>query len=96
MPASLKELPISSFLRAIKQTHGAEAELVYRVRIDESWEGEPVWEGVVLVFDLLDHSSATRCYAWEVDGRVTAVLHAGPVNSPVKAVRAAIVAEGRN
>ncbi len=33
------------------------------------------------------------CYAWSVDGRVTAVLREGPVDSPQAAVRAAIVAE---
>ena len=42
---------------------------------------------------LLDHPTATRCYAWEVDGEVTAVLHAGPVDGPQAAVRAAIMAE---
>ena len=48
----------------------------------------------MLVFELLDHPTAEKCYAWEVDERVTAVLHAGPVDSPVKAVRASILAEG--
>ena len=46
-----------------------------------------------MVFALLDHPTALWCYAWEVDGEVTAVLHAPPVVSAVSAVRAAIVAE---
>ena len=46
-----------------------------------------------MVFQLLDHPTAPKCYAWEVDGEVTAVLHEGPVDSPEAAVRAAIVAE---
>ena len=33
------------------------------------------------------------CYAWEVDGEVTAVLHTGPVESPQDAVRASIMAK---
>ena len=33
------------------------------------------------------------CYAWEVDGQVTAVLYTKLVDSPVKAVRASILAE---
>ena len=63
------------------------------VHVDERFQGQPVWEGEVLVFDLLDHPNATRCYAWEVGGQVTAVLHEPPVDSPQAAVRAAIVAE---
>ncbi len=30
---------------------------------------------------------------WEVDGEVTAVLHTDPVDSPIRAVRASILAE---
>ena len=32
-------------------------------------------------------------YCWEVDGRVTAVLHTGPIDSPLMAVRASIMEE---
>ena len=89
----MNELSLEDFQHAIRQTHGAEAELVDRVRlVEEFWE-QPVWEGEVLVFELEGHPTATRCYAWEVDGEVTAVLHTGPVDSPVKAVRASILAE---
>jgi hypothetical protein len=34
-----------------------------------------------LVFELLDHPMAPRCYCWELDGEVTAVLHEKPVGS---------------
>ena len=37
------------------------------------------------------HPSALWCYAWEVDGTVTAVLHKAPVDSARAAVRASIV-----
>ena len=33
-----------------------------------------------------------RCYAWEVDGQVTAVLGVPPLRSAVDAVRASILA----
>jgi hypothetical protein len=56
------------------------------------FEGETVWQGEVLVFDLLDHPTAPKCYCWEVDGEVTAVLHEPPVDSPKRAVQASIVA----
>ena len=68
----------------------------------ETFEGQTVWEGVVEVFALQGHPTATRCYVWShtVDGsekrRFVAVLHQGPVNSPKAAVRAAIIEEGRS
>ena len=61
--------------------------------VREAFKGETAWEGEVLIFELCDHPTATRCYAWEVNGRITAVLHEAPVDSPQAAVRAAIVAD---
>ena len=60
----------------------------------ETFQGATVWEGEVLVFQLQGHPTAQRCYAWEVDGEVTAVLGEGPVDGPQAAVRAAIMEEG--
>lgn len=91
----MNELPISSFKRAIRATHGTQSRLIERVHVFEEFEGQPVWEGEVLVFELLDHPTAPKCYAWQVDGTVTAVLHETPVDSPQAAVRAAIVATQR-
>jgi hypothetical protein len=60
-----------------------------------------VWEGVVHVFHLAGDPTATRAYAWSspIEGsakrRFFAVLHTERINSPVEAVRAAIVAERR-
>ena len=48
-----------------------------------------VWEGEVLVFDLIRHPTAATAYAWSVGQQVTAVLHEGPVDSPQAAVTAA-------
>ena len=53
-------------------------------------------EGEVLVFDLLDHPTAKLCFAWSVDQKVTAVLHAGPIVSPQTAVKAAILEDHRS
>ena len=89
----MNELPIWGFQHAIKATHGAKARFIERVRVVEDFKGERVWGGEVLVFRLLDHSTAPKCYAWETDGIVTAVLHTGPVNSPLAAVRASILAD---
>ncbi len=89
----MNDVPLSTFQEAIQATHGAKARLVERVRVVEDFEGERVWEGEVLVFNLENHPEASQCYAWEVDGQVTAVLDTGPVNSPLAAVRASILAD---
>ncbi len=89
----MNELQISTFQEAILATHGCRSDLRERVRLREEFQGELVWEGEVLVFDLIGHPTALTCYAWSADSRVTAVLHEGPVDSPQAAVRAAIVEE---
>ena len=87
----MNDAPLSTFEEAICATHGADqAMYTGRTTVREVFEGEVVWEGEVLTFILLEHPTATTCYAWDVDGEVTSVLHAGPVDSPVMAVQAAI------
>lgn len=88
----MNELSLEDFREAIQATHGAKASLIDRQRVHEAFEGETVWQGEVLIFRLQGHPTAPRCYAWSVDGRITAVLHEPPVDSPIAAVRAAIVA----
>lgn len=91
----------SELKHAVESQHGGTASLVQSVPVHEEFEGKTVWNGTVHVFDLADSpSGATRAYAWSYerdDGkrRFFAVLHSGPIDSPVKAVRAAIVAEAR-
>lgn len=82
--------------------HGGIVRLVQSVPVRETFEGKTVWEGVVHVFDLADHPTATRAYAWSspIEGstkrRFFAVLHLPPVDSPQAAVRAAIIAEQKS
>jgi hypothetical protein len=84
---------------AVESLHHCRATLAQTAPVLETFEGEPVWEGVVHVFDLTGHPTATRAYAWSspIEGstkrRFFAVLHQPPVDSPQAAVRAAIVAE---
>ena len=84
---------------AIERMHGACATLAQSVPVRETFEGKPVWEGVVHVFDLAGHPTATRAYAFVIEDdarrRIAAVLHTDRINSPLEAVRAAIVAERR-
>jgi hypothetical protein len=86
----------------IEKMHGGSATLAGTVPVREEFQGKTVWEGVVYVFDLAGHPTATRAYAWSspIEGstkrRFFAVLHAAPVDSPQAAIRAAIVAEHRS
>lgn len=88
--------------QAVENMHGGTATLAQTVPIRETFEGKIVWEGVVHVFDLAGHSKATRAYAWSspiedsTKRRFFAVLHTERINSPVEAVRTAIVAEHRS
>ncbi len=86
---------LDSLREAAEACHGSKAAFFERTPIREVLRGRTVWEGKVLVFALRDHPTANVCYAWSVDGRVTAVLHEPPVDSPQAAVRAAIVQEHR-
>ena len=86
---------------AIRDLHGCDSTWAESVPVTETFQGQTVWQGVVEVFDLHGHPTATRCYAWShtVDDsekrRDVAVLHQEPVDSPEAAVRAAIVQEQR-
>jgi hypothetical protein len=83
----------------VERRQGCPAQLVEAVPVSVSFEGRPVWQGVVHIFDLRGHRSADRCYAWSspVEGsderRFFAVLHTPPIASPADAVRATILQE---
>src|ERR1700694_976012 len=91
----------SELRTAVENMHGGTATLAQSVPVRETFEGATVWEGVVHVFDLTGHPTATRAYAWSspIEGstkrRFFAVLYTARINSPLEAVRAAIVAEAR-
>lgn len=88
--------------QAVERMHHCTARLLQSVPVSEEFEGKTVWEGVVHVFDLEGHPTATRAYAWSssIEGsdkrRFFTVLHQPPVTSPLDAVRAAIIAEQRS
>jgi hypothetical protein len=97
----MAEVEADHLREAVERMHGGTATLAQSVPDHETFEGKTVWEGVVHVFDLSGHPTATRAYAWSspIEGstkrRFFAVLHQPPVDSPQAAVRAAIVAENR-
>jgi hypothetical protein len=95
------EVDISELKKAVEIQHGGIASFIESYPIVETFKGEVVWRGVVQVFELSGHPSASRCYAWSspIEGsekrRFFAVLHQAPVASALEAVRAAIVQEHR-
>lgn len=95
----MTEVEAEQLQESVEKMHGGTATLAQSVPVRETFEGKPVWEGVVHVFDLAGHPTAARAYAWSspIEGstkrRFFAVLHQPPVDSPQAAVRAAIVAE---
>jgi hypothetical protein len=101
MAVPVNEVAASELKTVVESQHGGTATLAQSVPVKETHAGAVVWEGIVHVFDLAGHPTASRAYAWSspIEGsdkrRFFAVLHQGPVRSPVDAVRAAIVAEQR-
>ena len=108
----MPEATIPALREAIRGLHGCDSVFVesvpvvelahFQVAGDDPTRGiQPIWEGAVCVFDLVGHPTAKRAYAWSTETksggrRLTAVLHEGKVDSPVAAVRAAIVADFRS
>jgi len=87
--------------QAVERLHKCRATLREVVPVVERFEGQTAWEGVVHVFDVKGHPTATTCYAWSssVEGserrRFYAVPKVPPIASPGDAVRASIVADHR-
>ncbi len=90
---------IKALQKAILNLYGCKSKWVESVPVKEIFEGQTVWEGIVEVFDLQDHPTAKRAYAWSHSIRHSrkrkfyAVIHQGPVKSAQDAVKAAIVNE---
>ena len=97
----MKERAIEELQETVERMHDCRARLREVVLVSEAFQGQSVWEGVVHVFDLEGHPTASLCYAWSspVEGserrRFYAVLHKPPVTTPANAVRDAIVQEYR-
>jgi hypothetical protein len=67
---------------------------------EKTADGEIVWQGDVESFDLTGHEEAKTCYAWQhIDGRgnakIFAVLRNKFIDSPNKAVQAAIFTDAQ-
>jgi hypothetical protein len=96
MPA---ETDVAELKYAVEKTHGGIAVFVQSLPVIEKFQGKTVWQEIVHVFDFVEHSTAERAYAWFLRGegnkerQLFAMVHTDTVDSPRKAVRAAILAE---
>ncbi len=98
----MTEVSLDELCRHVERLHECRAELHELVVVREDFQGQVAWEGIVHVFVLYGHlDAADSCYAWSsaVEGsenrRFYAVLHTPEIDTPAKAVRAAIVSDHR-
>jgi hypothetical protein len=80
------DVSVDELQKAVEDMHGVSATFVEAVEVREKRAGKVVWEGAVKVFDLIDHPTAKRAYAWSVPmkgtkRRLIAVLGLPPVDS---------------
>ncbi len=91
---------IDELAQVIRDLHGVEVTHVRSEPVHERFRGETVWDGVVEVFAIRGHPTATTVYAWahetgEGKRRYVAVLAVPPVKSAFDTVRASIAAAAR-
>ena len=91
---------IDELKSVILDLHGCEAAYLETAPVKEVFQGQTVWDGDVEVFEIHGHPKAKRCYAWayqtEMKRRFMAVLELPPVDSPLNAVRIAIMSDAKN
>jgi hypothetical protein len=61
---AMPEVEADQLKEAVERMHGGTATLAQSVPVRETFQGQVVWEGVVHVFDLTGHPTATRAYGW--------------------------------
>ncbi len=97
MDTSVRELQ-----KAVESLHRCRATLSRTAPVQEAFQGHPVWEGVVHVFDLAGNLKATAHMPGHLPSREATnvgslpCLLMGAIKSPRHPVRAAIVAEHRS
>jgi hypothetical protein len=93
---------IQALQDAIRKAHGCESKHSGSVPIEEVFQGKTIWMGNVEVFQLIGHAEASLCYAWGHAAKdtgkevhIVTALAVPPVDSPRRAVQAAILAESK-
>ena len=102
----MERVGIDTLAKVIESQHGGKSAFVRSVRVlkpkdDAKSDDRNAWDGVVHIFDLKDHATARRAYAWaspimgSTKPRYFAVLHQGQIRGPGDAVTAAVAAVKR-
>ncbi len=98
----MTEVSLDDLERHVERLHGCGAEYRESVAVREEFQGQVAWEGRVHIFSLYGHiDDAASCYAWSSPvedsetRRFYAVLHTPEIDTPAKAVRAALVSDHR-
>lgn len=91
---------IENLRAVIGKLHGCGSKHIDSVSVHEIFQGKTVWDGVVEVFDLVDHPKAKRAYGWshpegpdERGERFVTVLELPPVTSAKTAVQVSILSD---
>ncbi len=91
---------IEKLQNAIADRHGCESSWVESLSVKDVFHGRTIWQGLVEVFILSGHPKAKTAYAWidqegedDTGERVETVLGIPPVESPLDAVQASIIAD---
>ena len=61
---SMGEVSADQLRSAVEAQHGGRATLRETIPVSEEFGGQPVWQGVVHVFELSGHPAASTAYAW--------------------------------
>ncbi len=91
----MPDAEIRALQKAIERLHRCDSRWLRAEPVHETFKGETVWRGEVQVFLLVGHPAPETCYAWSYQTekgkqRFVAALHRQGVDSPLKAVQAAI------
>lgn len=88
---------IDDLKRAIRHIYNYKVSHAGEVAVIEKHGSNTVWGGIVHIFKIKDHPKTDTCYAWAspIEGsakmKYYAALKILPIDSPEKAVRAAII-----
>lgn len=89
---------IKDLRRVVGRVHNCKAYFIEDITVIEKFGNQTVWQGIVHIFKIEGHPKTNICYAWSspiedsTKRRYHAVLKIPPIDSPEKAVRAAIAA----
>ena len=94
----MNDASASQLKKVIQVQHGVASTLFKSVRVVKATAKDEDWDGIVHIFDLKNHPSASRAFAWSsriaggAQPRFFAVLQSGQIATPLQAVKAASAA----